>query len=125
MTNCHQDENQKIQITPEAQQSISSLGIVFFRMFKRRREFWEDSVITKRVGKVMYIILNAKWEYKRHLNLLRPRFTEDVIAQEEVLIDVLYDAFDIPTPTPGMAVPRQSNKRKKKWVEPLRKNKKY
>ena len=44
---------------------------------------------------------------------------EDVTAQEEVLMDVLYDIFDILTPTPEMIVPRQTSKRKRKQVDPL------
>ena len=75
-------------------------------MFKRRGKFWKDRVITKRARRVMYIVRSAKWEDKRYLNQLRPRFTEDVIAQEEVLIDVLYDTFDILTLTPNIVVPR-------------------
>ena len=33
---------------------------VFLRMFKRGKGFWEDGVITKRVGKAMYMVRSAK-----------------------------------------------------------------
>ena len=65
------------------------------------------------------MVHNTKWEHKRRLKQLRPRFTEDVTAQEEVQMDVLYDTFDIPIPTPEMVVPRWSSKRKRKQIEPL------
>ena len=35
------------------------------------------------------------------------------------MMDVLYDTFGVPTPTPKMVVPRCTSKRKRKRVESL------
>ena len=61
---------------------------------------------------------SSKWEHNSHLNHLRPRFTEDATTQEELQMDVLYDIFDIPTPTLEMIVPRRTSKIKRTQVEP-------
>ena len=66
----------------------------------------------------MNMVRCAKSEHKRHLNQLRHRFTEDVTAQEEIKVVVLYDMFDITTLTREMVVPRLTSKRKRKRGEP-------
>ena len=44
----------------------------------------------------MYMFKGKKYEHQRHMNQLRPRYTENVIEDKEVPIEVLYDVFDIP-----------------------------
>ena len=99
-------KTKKVQITPEAQQNISGLGIKFSSGCSKEEEeeFWEDGVITRRVRRVMSMVCSTKWQHKRHLNQLRLRFTEDITSQEEVPVHVLYDTFNISTSSPKMVV---------------------
>lgn len=66
----------------------------------------------------MYTVRSAKREHKRYMNHLRPRYTEDVIAWKEVLMDTLYDIFDIIAPSDTEIVVSRRNS-KIKHVEPL------
>ena len=54
----------------------------------------------------------------KDINQLRPRYTENVIEFQEVLLKVLYNMFDIPTP-PISIFEKQTSKRKRKRVEPF------
>lgn len=90
---------------------------VFHRMFKKGIEFWGDCITSKMVGRVIYKTSSIKSEHKRHINQLRHRFTDDVTAQKEVPMTVLYDIFEVSTPlTTEILVPRQNSKRKIKRV---------
>ena len=101
---------------------------VFFKIYRGGKDFWEDGLITKRIGKMLYMVKGAKWEHKRHLNQLRKRFTED-LKDKEVPMEVFYDMFDVPTPPqPEIVAERRTSKRKRKRVERLSpdpKRKKY
>ena len=37
---------------------------MFFKMYLREKEFWEDSIIKKRIGKMTYMVLGQRWEHK-------------------------------------------------------------
>ena len=71
---------------------------VFFRNYRGGKSFWEDKIITKRLGRVIYTLKGRKFECKRHLNQLRPRYIKDVMQKdrEEMPMEVIYDAFEIP-----------------------------
>ena len=92
---------------------------VFFLVYRGGKEFWEDGVIEKRIGNVLYMVKCKKWEHKRHVNQIRPRYTEEVT--EEVPMEVLYDMFDVPAP-PVQAAPEfkpRTSKRKRTRVVPF------
>ena len=45
---------------------------VFFRNYQVGKWFWEDGIVTRRTGRVIYIIQGSKFVCKRHINQLRP-----------------------------------------------------
>ena len=49
---------------------------VFFKVYCGAKKFWEEGVISKRVGGMMYMLKGKKYEHQRHINQLRPRYTE-------------------------------------------------
>ena len=67
---------------------------------------------------MMYMLKGKKYEHQRHVNQLRPRYTEIVIEDQEVPMEVLYNVFDIPAP-PILIIEKQTSKRKRKRVEPF------
>ena len=67
-------------------------------MYCGAKKFWEEGVISKRVGRMMYMLKGKKYEHQRHINQLRPRYTENVIEDQEVPMEVLFDVFDKPVP---------------------------
>ncbi len=60
------------------------------------------------------MLKGKKYEHQRHINQLRPRYTENVMEEQEVSIEVFYDVFDISAP-PIPIIQRQTRKR----VEPF------
>lgn len=73
---------------------------VFFKMFKNNTSFWEPGMIEKRIGIMVYIIQDTRFSHKRHLNQIRKRLLDDCNStpQEEVVMDTIYDTFDIQIP---------------------------
>ena len=71
-----------------------------FKNYRGGKNFWEDGTITRRFGRVTYMLKGKKFEHKRHINQLRPRNIKDVTQEidGEMLMEVLYDVFDIPVP---------------------------
>ena len=41
---------------------------VFFRNYWAGKYFWEDGIVTRRIGRVIYIIQGSKFVCKRHIN---------------------------------------------------------
>ena len=95
---------------------------VFFRMYQNGKGFWEDGVITRRIGTVMYKVRSKNWDHKRHLNQIRPRYTKDVVEDKEVPMEVLCDTFDIPAPPSTEMCTRRTSKRKRIRVIPFSPN---
>ena len=71
---------------------------VFFRNYQAGKCFWEDGIVTRRIGWAIYIIQGAKFVCKRHINQLRPWYIETVQNNEEIPMEVLYDSFQIKPP---------------------------
>lgn len=73
---------------------------VFFKMFKNNTSFWEPGTIEKRIRNMVYIIQGPRFSHKRHLNQIRKRLLDDCNStpQEEVVMDTIYDTFDIQIP---------------------------
>ena len=71
---------------------------VFFRKYQTGKCFWEDGIVTRRIGRVIYIIQGSKFVCKRHINQLRPRYIETVQNNEEIPMEVLFDSFQIKPP---------------------------
>ena len=71
---------------------------VFFRNYRAGKCFWEVGIVTRRIERIIYIIQGSKFVCKRHINQLRPRYTETVQNNEEIRMEVLYESFRIKPP---------------------------
>ena len=61
-----------------------------------------------------YMVEGPRCEYKHHLNQLRYRHTDLESPRQEILMEVLYDTFDIPTPQ-EIIEPRQKKGKELLW----------
>ena len=69
---------------------------LFFRNYRAGKCFWKDGIVTRRMGRVIYIIQGSKFVCKRHINnQLRPLYIETMQNNEEIPMEVLYDTFQI------------------------------
>ena len=86
---------------------------VFFRIFKDNKSFGKMGTTEKRVGNMIYIIKGTQFTRKRHLNQFRKRLTDeaDSGALKEIVMDIIYDTFNIPTP---LAAPEMHRSKRKK-----------
>ena len=91
---------------------------MFLKMYCGAKEFWEEGVISKRVGGMLYMLKSKKYEHQRHINQLRPRYTENVIEEQVVPMEVLYDVFNIAAPI-ITKIEKRTFKRKEMRVEPF------
>ena len=126
---------------------------ILFLNYRTGKSFWEEGIIMKRIGHMLYSVRSSKFDCRRHINQLRPRHTDDYKQAEdnELPLEVLYDSFNVPLPitqptprvvssTPGPRVPvsspipppqtmlRRKNtrvKRKVNRLSPRPKNKRY
>ena len=91
-TGCYQVQRKKLFKKKLYEKILQSEDWVFFRGGK---SFWEDRIITKRLGRVMYMLKGRRFECKRHLNQLRSRHIKDVTLKdgEELPIEVIYDTI--------------------------------
>ena len=85
----------------------------FFQKFKDNKSFGEAGTIERRVGNMMYIVKGPQFTYKRHLNQLRRRRSNeaDSGSSEETVMDVIYDTFNISTLLAAPDIRRS----KRKW----------
>ncbi|XP_014775262.1 uncharacterized protein K02A2.6-like [Octopus bimaculoides] len=86
---------------------------VFVRAYKNIKKSWEDSVTTKRIGKVLYLVNSRKGVYKRHMNQPKKRFVESEPKKMEEPMEWLYYTFQAPTPLWEIE-PRPTSIRKRK-----------
>ena len=72
----------------------------FFGNYRSGKGYWEDSIVTKRIGTEIYINKGKRFHHKRHVNLIRPRYIESIEQNDmELPMGVLlYDAFEITPP---------------------------
>lgn len=123
---------------------------VFFKNYRPGKCFWEDGIVSKRIGRVIYIVKGKKHFCKRHINEMRYRYIKTVENDSEIPMEVLYDAFQIQPPinsevpmevtstpkitdfqksknTPTRNVRRKSDRKKKRTTRlcPNPKRKKY
>ena len=54
-------------------QNFTNQETEFSSEIRGEKSFWEDGIITKRLGRVIYMLKGRRFEYERHLNELRPR----------------------------------------------------
>ena len=91
---------------------------ILFLNYRTGKSFWEEGIIMKRIGHMLYSVRSSKFDCRRHINQLRPRHTDDYKQAEdnELPLEVLYDFFNVPlpitqptlrvvSPTPGLRVP--------------------
>ena len=67
---------------------------IFFLNYRTGKSFWEEGIIMKRHGHMLYSIRSSKFDCRRHINQLRPRHTDDYKQAEdnELPLEVLYDS---------------------------------
>ena len=67
----------------------------------------------KRLENMIYIIKGPQFTHKRHLNQLRKRLTDEADGEclEEIVMEVIYNTFDITTP---LAAPEMHRSMRKK-----------
>ena len=87
---------------------------VFFRIFKDNKSSWEVGTIEGRVGNMMYIVKGTQFTHKRHLNQIRRNMLNEVGSgpSEEIVMNVIYNTFNIPTPLVAPQVRHSEWKRK-------------
>ena len=83
----------------------------FFKMYCDSKEFWEEGVKSKSVGRMMYMLKGKKYERQRHH--LRPRYTGNVIKDQKVPVEVIYNVFNIHA-LPISIIERRTINRKRK-----------
>lgn len=119
---------------------------IFFLNYRTGKSFWEEGIIKRRIGHILYSVRSSKFDCRRHINQLRPRHTDDYKQAEdnELPLEVLYDSFNIPlpiaqptpcprvpvsppTPPPQTVLRRKSTRMKRKVNRrsPRPKNKRY
>ena len=67
---------------------------------------------------MVYMLNGKKYKHLRHINHLRPRYTENVIEEQEIPTEVLDNMFDMPAPLIPI-IERRTSKRKRKRVKPF------
>ena len=76
---------------------------------------WEAGKVQKRLGRMVYIVEGPRGTYKKHINQMRRRTTEDPEGnpsdQSEIMKN-LYDAFELVTPKTPPEARRSQRKRK-------------
>ena len=73
-------------------------------------------MVEKRISQMTYMVQGPKWEYKHHLNQLRCRHNDLESLRQEILIGVLSNTFNIPTPQEIIEL-QQYSKRKRTTME--------
>ena len=77
-------------------------GIFFFFFFFWRglyisgKEMCKVGVIITNLEKTSYMIQGLNWRYKRHVNQLKRRFTNQENVQTHLPMEILCDAFNLP-----------------------------
>ena len=73
---------------------------ILFLNYRTGKSFWEEGIIMKRIGHVLYSVRSSKFDCRRHINQLRPRHTDDYkqVEDNELTLEVLYDSFNVPLP---------------------------
>ena len=68
---------------------------ILFLNYRTGKSFWEEGIIMKRIGHMLYSVRSSKFDCRRHINQLRPRHTDDYKQAEdnELPLEVLYDFF--------------------------------
>ncbi|XP_052823598.1 uncharacterized protein K02A2.6-like [Octopus bimaculoides] len=93
--------------------------VLFVRTHKNGKQSWEDGVIIKRIGKMLYLVKSSKGVYKKHMNQLKKRFVESEPKRMEEPIEWQYDTFQVLTPL-QVIEPRRTSIRKRKCTEFLK-----
>ena len=80
-------------------QKFRNWMIKFFRNYQSGKSYWKDTIATKRIGTVIYIIKAKLFDHKRHVNQIRSQYIESIQQNDMGLpTEVLYDAFEITPP---------------------------
>ena len=87
-------------------------------MYKHGKEFKEDGIIKKWIGKMTHIVQEQRWKYKQHLNQLKWRFTVWVSLQKRYLWKYCMKHLMSPTPLETVEL-RVYTKRKRTPTESL------
>lgn len=88
---------------------------MYFKIYRIRKQDWEQNNITGHLVNVMYMVKGPKYEHKRHFNQLKKRDTKNQGRQDEPM-DIWYDIFEVPEPQ-MKAEPTCMFNRKRKHTE--------
>ena len=86
---------------------------IFLKIYIKNKEYWEEAVIEKRVGRVLDMIKGLNWVHKRPLNQLKKRYLDnrDTISEEQMIVMMYLYLKNIFT--------RRTNKKKRNPTETL------
>ena len=84
--------------------------INIFQKLQRQQIFWGYGNDRKKCWEHIYIIKGPHFTHKKHPNQLRKLLTDE--GNSETVMDVIYDTFDISTPTAAPEMGRSKRKRK-------------
>ena len=96
---------------------------IFFQMHKDNKTFWEQGTINNRIGRMVYMVEGPHVTQKKHLNQIRKCISDEsseTPPEEEEMLDLLYDAFDLEPPQTSTEIRRSG--RKRKLTDPLEVN---
>ena len=72
---------------------------VFPRNYRTGKSYWEDGSVIMRIGIAIYIIKRKRFDHKRPVKQLEPRYIESIEQNNvELPMGVVYDAFEITPP---------------------------
>ena len=96
---------------------------ILFQMHKDNKTFWEQGTIKNRIGRMAYMVEGPHATHKKDLNQIRKRTwdeSSETPPEEEELLDLLYDKFDLEPPQISTEIRRSG--RKRKLTDPLKVN---
>ena len=96
---------------------------IFFQMHKDNKTFWEQGTIKNRIGRMVYRVEGPHAMHKKHLNQIRKRTLDgssETPPEQEEMLDLLYDAFDLEPPQTSPEI--RSSDRNRKLTDPLEVN---
>jgi transposase InsO family protein len=78
---------------------------VYARDYRPGHHKWAEATASGQRGKVLYDVAVNGETWVRHRNQLRPRYTTNIPenGQQTIPLNILFDTFAIPTPTPPTA----------------------
>ena len=68
---------------------------VFYKNYKNNTTTWKPGTIKDRIGNMIYSVQGKKFIYRRHINQLQKRITDEPTETPQIEEDDLQDLYDI------------------------------